>query len=141
VKARAMAPITSTKRLAEIVAKANPAWEKKKHPATRAFLAIRLFINSELEELQNCLEQALEVLSIGGRLVVISFHSLEDRIVKRFMRKNELGDSMLKGLPLKQMEIKSRLKRIGKAIKPQAAELNLNHRARSAVLRIAEKRL
>ena len=85
---RAENPITTTGQLAKIITEANPAWEKGKNPATRAFQGIRIFINRELEDLENCLDQALDMLKVGGRLVVISFHSLEDRIVKRFIRQH-----------------------------------------------------
>jgi len=141
IKARNVAPIKTTKQLADIVAKANPAWEKHKHPATRSFQAIRIFINQELEELQNCLNKALDVLTVGGRLVVISFHSLEDRIVKRFMQKHASGDYLPIGVPVKHEELKPRIKKIGRVIKPSDEELKTNWRARSAKLRIAEKLL
>jgi 16S rRNA (cytosine1402-N4)-methyltransferase len=139
IKAKNVSPIKTTKQLADIVAKANPAWEKHKHPATRSFQAIRIFINQELEELQNCLDKALDVLAVGGRLAVISFHSLEDRIVKRFIQKHVRGDYLPIGVPIKHEELKPRLKKIGRAIKPNDEELKTNWRARSAKLRIAEK--
>jgi 16S rRNA (cytosine1402-N4)-methyltransferase len=139
IKARNAAPIKSTKQLADIVALANPKWEKHKHPATRSFQAIRIFINQELEELQNCLDKALDVLAVGGRLAVISFHSLEDRIVKRFIQKHVRGDYLPISVPIKHEELKPRLKKIGRAIKPSDEELKTNWRARSAKLRIAEK--
>lgn len=139
VKAREVAPITTTVELAEIVAAANPKWEKHKHPATRVFQAIRIFINNELDELKSCLEQCLDVLAIGGRLVVISFHSLEDRIVKNFMRRYSKGEELPAGLPIKQEQLSICLKRIGKKIKASKQEIASNIRARSAVLRIAEK--
>ena len=138
VKARAQAAIETTAQLAEIVKQAHPAWEKYKHPATRTFQALRIVVNDELNELRSCLEQSLEVLAIGGRLAVIGFHSLEDRIVKEFMRKHLQGPE-LKKLPLRQAELNIRLKRIGRTITPTAAEINQNPRARSAHLRIAEK--
>src|SRR3989338_2692668 len=100
VREREQAPILTTTRLAAIVVKANPRWERHKHPATRAFQAIRIFINRELEELSCCLEQCVEVLAIGGRLVALSFHSLEDRIVKRFIQAQERGGAMPR-LPLR----------------------------------------
>lgn len=139
IKARNAAPIKTTKQLADIVTRANPAWEKHKHPATRSFQAIRIFINQELEELQSFLDKALDVLTQAGRLVVISFHSLEDRIVKRFMQKHARGDYAPIGVPLKHEELKPRLKKIGRIIKPSDEELKTNRRARSAKLRIAEK--
>jgi 16S rRNA (cytosine1402-N4)-methyltransferase len=138
VEARAKAPLLSTKQLAEIVSKANPAWEKHKHPATRSFQAIRIWINHELEDLSEGLEQALKVLAIGGRLVVISFHSLEDRIVKQFIQKYEKGDEYPKGLPILANELNRKLKKVGR-FKPSLKEVESNVRSRSAVLRIAEK--
>ena len=132
-------PILTTGRLAEIVKKANPAWEKTKHPATRSFQAMRLFINDELNELQVCLKQSLEVLKVGGRLAMISFHSLEDRIAKRFFREQERGLVSPAEIPITQAMQQQRLQRIGKAIKPTDAEVAANPRARSAVLRVAEK--
>ncbi|MES9899068.1 MAG: 16S rRNA (cytosine(1402)-N(4))-methyltransferase RsmH [Sedimenticola sp.] len=136
-----LAPIETTGRLAEIVTAANPAWEKGKHPATRAFQGIRIFINRELDDLRSCLDQSLRVLAPGGRLVVISFHSLEDRIVKRFMRECERGDNFPPGLPVTQEQMNSKLKRIGKATKPSLQEVTENPRSRSAVLRVAERLL
>ncbi|MEJ1297958.1 MAG: 16S rRNA (cytosine(1402)-N(4))-methyltransferase RsmH [Candidatus Sedimenticola sp. (ex Thyasira tokunagai)] len=136
-----LAPIETTGRLAEIVSVANPAWEKGKHPATRAFQGIRIFINRELDDLRSCLDQSLRVLAPGGRLVVISFHSLEDRIVKRFMRECERGDNFPPGLPVTQEQMNSKLKRIGKATKPSLKEVTENPRSRSAVLRVAERLL
>ncbi|MDF2181532.1 16S rRNA (cytosine(1402)-N(4))-methyltransferase RsmH [Neptuniibacter sp. CAU 1671] len=140
VAERKLVPITTTARLASIVAAANPAWEKGKHPATRAFQGIRIHINRELEDLEACLEQALDVLRVGGRLVVISFHSLEDRIVKRFIRTHVKGDEHLpRGIPVTQSMLKIRLKNVGKAVKAGKDETNANVRARSAVMRVAEK--
>ncbi|MCG8427603.1 MAG: 16S rRNA (cytosine(1402)-N(4))-methyltransferase RsmH [Chromatiales bacterium] len=139
VAARAEAPIVTTTRLAEIASAANPSWEKGKHPATRTFQAIRIFINRELDDLRDCLEQALDVLAVGGRLAVISFHSLEDRIVKRFMRDQERGQRLPAGLPVTQDQVNARLKRLGKAIQPSEEEVKGNPRARSAVLRVAER--
>ena len=139
VEQRKEAPITSTLQLAEIVKQANPAWEKHKHPATRAFQGIRIHINRELEDLESVLTQALEVLSIGGRLVVISFHSLEDRMVKQFIDKQAKGDDYPAGVPVRTSDLNPRMKKIGKAIKASAAEVAGNQRSRSAVMRIAEK--
>lgn len=140
VAERALEPITTTARLAKIVAEANPAWEKGKHPATRAFQGIRIHINKELEDLENCLEQALEVLKLGGRLVVISFHSLEDRIVKRFIRKHVKGDEHIpRGVPVTNDMLQIRLKNVGKVVKASKGETESNVRARSAVMRVAEK--
>jgi len=139
VLARQEAPITRTARLAEIIKQANPAWEKDKHPATRAFQGIRIFINGEFDELTQGLEQALAVLQVGGRLVVISFHSLEDRIVKKFIALQTKGDNFPRDLPVTQDMLNPRLRTIGKAVKPSAAEIAHNPRARSAVMRVAEK--
>ena len=140
VEARAETPITRTKQLADIISQANPAWEKGKHPATRAFQGIRIFINQELADLEAVLEQSLEVLAVGGRLVVISFHSLEDRIVKRFIRKYVKGDEHIPaGIPVTDDMLNQRLKAKSKAIKPSKAEVDANVRARSAVMRCATK--
>ena len=140
VAERALEPITTTARLAKIISEANPAWEKGKHPATRAFQGIRIHINRELEDLENCLQQALDVLKVGGRLVVISFHSLEDRIVKRFMRKHVKGDEHIpRGVPVTNDMLQIRLKNVGKAVKASKNETEYNVRARSAVMRVAEK--
>lgn len=132
-------PITTTKQLADLVDKASPSREKHKHPATRTFQAIRIFINNELEELSSALEQALDVLAVGGRLVVISFHSLEDRIVKRFFRDQARGDDLPSHFPVTVDQLNPRLRIIGKAVKASESELADNPRARSAVLRVAEK--
>lgn len=139
VEARQQEPIQDTRQLAEIVAAANPAWEKHKHPATRTFQAIRIFINQELEDIKSCLEQTLRVLATGGRLVVISFHSLEDRIVKRFMRDQSRGLQLPRGLPVRESEMQRTFKVIGKAIHAGEDELEVNPRARSAVMRVAQR--
>ncbi|EMR13335.1 rRNA small subunit methyltransferase H [Methylophaga lonarensis MPL] len=139
VESRAQQAITTTSQLAAIVDKASPFREKHKHPATRTFQAIRIFINSELEELTSALSQAVDVLSVGGRLAVISFHSLEDRIVKRFFRDEARGDDLPAHFPVTADQLNPRLRIVGKAIKASEAELAVNVRARSAVLRVAEK--
>ncbi|MCK4609018.1 MAG: 16S rRNA (cytosine(1402)-N(4))-methyltransferase RsmH [Gammaproteobacteria bacterium] len=139
VKARAVNPFTTTLQLAAVVAKANPKWEKHKHPATRAFQAIRIFVNNELKELAECLEQCLEVLAVGGRLLTISFHSLEYRIVKQFINKHVRGGDFPSELPLREDQLAVRLKRIKGAIRPMDKEIAENSRARSAVLRVVEK--
>lgn len=139
VMAREQAPITTTHQLAHFIGKAIPKWEKHKHPATRSFQAIRIFLNQELQALQQGLQAALDVLPIGGRLAVISFHSLEDRMVKHFMRREAQGDPQLMLLPLSDEQRCIRLKLIGKAIKPSEKEIAHNPRARSAILRIGEK--
>lgn len=141
VKARELSPITTTTQLAEIVAVAHPAWQKGKNPATQSFQAIRIMINHELEHLEQVLKQSLDAVTIGGRLLVISFHSLEDRLVKHFIQHHERGEQFPAGLPIKQAMIKPRMKRLGRAVKPSAAEIAANPRARSAVLRIAERLL
>jgi 16S rRNA (cytosine1402-N4)-methyltransferase len=139
VESRDENPIETTKQLADLVDKASPSKEKFKHPATRTFQAIRIFINNELEELTQALESALEVLAVGGRLVVISFHSLEDRIVKRFFRDQARGDDLPSHFPITADQLNQRVKIIGKAVRASEAELAENPRARSAVLRVVEK--
>ncbi len=132
-------PFERTLDLAKVVADANPAWEKGKHPATRAFQAIRIHVNDELGELERALDQAVEVLAPGGRLSVISFHSLEDRMVKRFIRNHERGPELPRHLPVPASVLAPKLKGVGKAIQPGEAEVAENPRARSAVLRVAVK--
>ncbi len=139
VRERATNPITTTRRLAEIVASAVPTRERGKDPATRTFQAIRIHINRELEELKNALPQAARALVPGGRLAVISFHSLEDRIVKRFIRTEEKGQELPPDFPVRHDEIHSHLKSVGKALRASDAEAGRNPRARSAVLRVAER--
>lgn len=141
VRARGEKPITRTLQLSEIVVKTLPRlfrYKIKKHPATRTFQAIRIFINRELDELCESLPQCLEILAIKGRLCVISFHSLEDRIVKRFIQK-ESRDLLPRDLPILENEMQYRLKKIGALIKPTEVEIRENPRARSAHLRIVEK--
>ena len=138
VTARAVMPIVTTERLVELVKSAQPKWDEHKHPATRVFQAIRMVVNDELRELQVCLEQCLDILARGGRLGVISFHSLEDRMVKQFMQKHIRGQVPEK-LPLRDTQVPRRLMRVGKAIRPSAGEINNNPRSRSAVLRVMEK--
>ncbi len=139
VEQRKLQPITTTLQLAEIIKQANPAWEKHKHPATRAFQGIRIHINRELEDLQSVLQQALDVLCVGGRLVVISFHSLEDRIVKQFINEQATGDDYPAGVPGQYADLNPRLKKIGKAVKADDEEVRLNPRSRSAIMRVAQK--
>ncbi|MES2998420.1 MAG: 16S rRNA (cytosine(1402)-N(4))-methyltransferase RsmH [Pseudomonadota bacterium] len=139
--ARKQASIVSTVQLATIVKLAHPRWARHKHPATQTFQAIRIYINRELEALQTCLKQSVDVLVIGGRLLVISFHSLEDRIVKRFIREHSREPAELKRLPIMPTEWKPKLKNLGPGIKPSAQTIANNPRSRSAVLRIAEKLL
>ncbi|MDH5324307.1 MAG: 16S rRNA (cytosine(1402)-N(4))-methyltransferase RsmH [Gammaproteobacteria bacterium] len=139
VKERQVSPITTTGHLAAVIADAHPAWQAGKDPATRCFQAIRIFINKELEDLQTCLSQVVDVLAPGGRVLVISFHSLEDRIVKRFMREQSRGDRFPADLPVTADQLQPVLKVVGKAIVPDAQEIDENPRARSSVLRVAEK--
>jgi 16S rRNA (cytosine1402-N4)-methyltransferase len=139
VAAREESPIDSTGRLARVVSEAHPRWEKHKHPATRAFQAIRIKVNRELEDLQAFLSVALDLLRVGGRLVVISFHSLEDRLVKRYMRDMARGDSLPRGVPVTEAALNRRMRLVGKAVRASAEEVAGNVRARSAVMRVAEK--
>jgi 16S rRNA (cytosine1402-N4)-methyltransferase len=137
VRERARAPITTTTQLAAIIADAVPGPRDRIHPATRSFQAIRIFINRELDELAEALQQSLEVLATGGRLVVISFHSLEDRIVKRFMR--NAARPSLEGLPPMAPAPQPVLHLVGKPVHADDEEIGVNPRARSAVLRVAER--
>lgn len=141
IEVREHTDITTTAQLAALIDDAVPVKDKHKHPATRTFQAIRIYINSELEEIQTALQASLEVLKPGGRLVVISFHSLEDRIVKQFIKKQSKGEAIPRGLPLTDEQLKKNLtlKAVGKAIKPSSEEITQNPRARSSVLRVAEK--
>jgi 16S rRNA (cytosine1402-N4)-methyltransferase len=139
VAARAHVAITSTRQLAELVAAAVPTREPGKHPATRTFQAIRIHVNRELEEVAAALPQAVDLLVPGGRLCVISFHSLEDRLVKRFMRREAQGDPVYAGLPDVPAHARPRLKLVGGAVMPDDPEVGRNPRARSAVLRVAER--
>lgn len=138
VGTREKAPITTTSQLAGIIASAIPGRERDKHPATRSFQGIRIFINNELEELRVGLEAAMKVLRVGGRLVVISFHSLEDRIVKRFMRDLANADPYPKDLPVRADSLHPKVRITGKVIRPGEDEVERNPRSRSARLRIAE---
>ena len=135
------APITTTARLAAVVAAAVPArlHEPGRHPATRTFQALRIKVNRELELLEAALAASLEALAVGGRLAVISFHSLEDRPVKRFMRRLAEGDPVWRGMPNAPLDAQPRLALVGKATHPGESEIAANPRARSAVLRVAEK--
>ncbi len=141
IDARGGISINTTGQLAEIVTSAIPARfrEPGKHPATRAFQAFRIHINRELELLEAGLEAALSIMAVGGRLAVISFHSLEDRIVKRFMRRESDGDPVWRGMPNIPEAAQPRLALVGKAMRAGESEVSENPRARSAVLRIAEK--
>ena len=139
VNARLESPIDTTQRLAAIVAAAIPTREQGKDPATRSFQGIRIYINHELEDLQRCLDSTVELLAAGGRLVVISFHSLEDRIVKRFIRKQSKGDEYPLDLPISHVESNAKLREVGKAQRPSETEIKRNPRARSAMMRVAER--
>jgi 16S rRNA (cytosine1402-N4)-methyltransferase len=140
IEKRAESPITTTRELAKLIEDVVPIKEKHKHPATRSFQAIRIEINNELEELKAVLQQSARILKSGGQLVVISFHSLEDRIVKRFIR-SESGAKYNPGkLPIKEVDIaKGILKKTSKALKAGPQEIAQNPRARSAVMRVAER--
>jgi len=141
VQRRLERPFERTADLAQVLTVANPAWEKGKNPATRAFQGLRIFINNELGDLEAGLEAALEALEVGGRLVVISFHSLEDRIVKQFMRRHAKGeaDTLPRDLPIIPERFVPRLKLLGKPQYASAEEVKGNPRSRSAVMRVAEK--
>ncbi|ANW24860.1 16S rRNA (cytosine(1402)-N(4))-methyltransferase [Vibrio coralliilyticus] len=137
-------PLARTGQLAKLISDAAPkSFKEKKHPATRSFQAFRIYINSELEEIDTALKGAASILAPEGRLSVISFHSLEDRMVKRFIRKESKGPEVPHGIPMTEAQIKAlgsaNLKPIGKAIKPSKQEVDINTRSRSSVLRIAEK--
>lgn len=141
VQRREVEPFERTADLAQVLKDANPAWEKNKHPATRAFQGLRIHVNNELGDLETGLQAALDALEVGGRLVVISFHSLEDRIVKLFMRRQEKGeaDKLPRNLPVRVQPFEPVLRTLGKAQFASEAELAANPRARSAVMRVAEK--
>lgn len=139
VKARAVQVLESTLQLAELIAKAIPKREPGKHPATRSFQAIRIKVNQELEDLEAGLTATLTHLNQHGRLAVISFHSLEDRMVKHFMREHSTPPRLPKGLPVQAAQITPPLRLVGKGLRPSEAEVEINVRARSATLRVAEK--
>ena len=139
VRARATAPLLRTGQLRDLVSSSVPDRERHKHPATRTFQAIRIRINAELEELEAALPGAVSILAPGGRLVVLSFHSLEDRIVKRFIRNEARGGEFPRALLTAGQLYPPRLKIIGRPARPQASEIEANPRARSAVLRVAER--
>jgi 16S rRNA (cytosine1402-N4)-methyltransferase len=137
--ARKTESISRTRQLADLIEAVKPRRGKEKHPATKTFQAVRIYINNELGELQAFLDSVLNVLAVGGRLCVISFHSLEDRMVKRYMRDQSRVDPALARLPVVPESARPRLRLISKAIKAGAREIELNPRARSAVLRAAER--
>lgn len=142
VERNRLAPMTRTKELAEVIAAAMPVKDKHKHPATRSFQAIRIWINSELEEIERALGASIKALAPQGRLSIISFHSLEDRLVKRFMRTHSRGVQVPAGVPMTEAQIQAlggrELRSLGKSV-PGPAEVAENPRARSSVLRIAER--
>ncbi|MEM1155557.1 MAG: 16S rRNA (cytosine(1402)-N(4))-methyltransferase RsmH [Pseudomonadota bacterium] len=139
VVAREHQALESTAQLAKIVSEANPKWERHKHPATRAFQAIRIKVNQELDELKELLAHVLDLMRVGGRLVVISFHSLEDRVVKRYMRDMARGEQFPAGVPVKEQDLHRRLRLVGKAVRASVEEVSDNVRSRSAIMRVAEK--
>jgi 16S rRNA (cytosine1402-N4)-methyltransferase len=139
VAARETAPLATTGRLAGIIAASVPGREPGRHPATRTFQALRIHVNDELGEIERALPQAVTALAAGGRLVVISFHSLEDRIVKRFMRSASREDPAWAGMPELPAAARPRLRLVGRAVFADEAEVRRNPRARSAVLRAAER--
>jgi len=140
VAARAIEPISTTRQLVELVSKTVRTREAGQNPATRTFQAIRIYLNQELEELARVLPECVTQLKVGGRLAVISFHSLEDRMVKHFMRDMAEGDKLPRNVPIRASEVpQGRMRLIGKAIRAGEAELHSNPRARSAVLRVAER--
>lgn len=139
VERRVHQPLTRTRELAALIEDVVPVREKHKHPATRAFQGIRIFINRELDDLTDVLQQAVDVLAPAGRLVVISFHSLEDRIVKQFIQRKEKGDPLPRHLPVRHQDVKRELRSVLKQVRASDAEVERNPRARSAIMRAAEK--
>jgi 16S rRNA (cytosine1402-N4)-methyltransferase len=140
VAARARGPVGTTRQLAALVAEAVPTREPRQDPATRTFQAVRIHVNQELEELSLVLPQCVDLLAPAGRLVVISFHSLEDRIVKRFVRDSANPDKLPRRLPVRARDLpEPALRPVGRPVKPSAVEIAANPRARSAVMRVAEK--
>lgn len=139
VAARHTEPLTTTAQLASLVSAAVPSREPGKHPATRTFQAVRMQVNNELPQIEMALKQSMELLAPGGRLCAISFHSLEDRIVKQFMQRNSQEDPVYAGLPEIPAHARPKLKRVGKAIHASEAEIARNTRSRSAILRVAER--
>lgn len=139
VERRRLEPFERTLDLAQVIKDAHPKWEKNKHPATRAFQGMRIYLNNELGDLQDALQYATDSLDKHGRLVVISFHSLEDRMVKRFIRDKEKGPQLPPDIPVMEADFPKEIKHIGKAVKPSKEEVDVNVRSRSAIMRIAEK--
>lgn len=139
VETRDEVPLETTHQLANLIDQAIPRKELHKHPATRSFQALRIYINNELKDLEDCLDSIVPILVTDGRLVVISFHSLEDRIVKRFMRNKARGEQLPARLPIRDDQIKRYLRLVGKRIKPSTEEVDRNRRSRSSIMRVAEK--
>ncbi len=142
VTKREESPLVHTEDLVNIIVDAIPARdqrEMKKHPATKTFQAIRIFLNQELQGLETCLGVIVPLLKPAGRLVVISFHSLEDRIVKRFMREQARGEQLPSRLPIRDADVVRHLRLVGKPVKPSEDEVGSNRRARSSIMRIAER--
>ena len=141
VDEREVTALTRTGQLAQLIKKTAPQREIKKHPATRSFQAIRMYINSELEQIEKVLSASLSVLATEGRLVVISFHSLEDRLVKQFMKKHSQGKKVPRGMPISEEELNKgkNLSLIGRKLKPSKDEVEENVRSRSSVLRVAQR--
>jgi 16S rRNA (cytosine1402-N4)-methyltransferase len=140
VEARAKQPVVTTRQLGEIVARSVHTRELGKNPATRTFQAIRIYLNQELEEIAQVLPQCVNCLAPGGRIAVISFHSLEDRMVKRFLRDMAQGDKLPRNLPIRAADIpRGKLNLVGKAVRASQQEVAANPRARSAVMRVAER--
>ncbi len=141
VETRDQQPIEDTRHLSALIASCVPQRDQKKHPATRSFQAIRIYINHELDHVVEVLDSIFDVLKVGGRMLVISFHSLEDRLVKRFIKSQSSKPKVPRGMPIREVELTSniRLKKVGRVIKAGVAELAENPRARSAVLRVAER--
>jgi len=139
VSDRQLKPFERTAELAQMIVRVAHSRERHKHPATRVFQALRIHVNGELQELKAALEAALQRLAPGGRLAVISFHSLEDRMVKQFMRRHSLADPMYAGLPHIPVHARPTLKLVGKSVEPDLAECDRNPRARSARLRVAAR--
>ena len=139
IQKRFQTPIETTHQLAAIVSEAHPRWKRGQHPATKIFQAIRIHINNELEDLDVLLKNLLKILKIGGKLVVISFHSLEDRKVKQFIREKEKGPVLPKSIPIRDIGHKILLRSVGKSIKPSGLNIQENKRSRSAIMRVAER--
>ncbi len=141
VDTREESPLTRTGQLAALIKKTAPQREIKKHPATRSFQAIRIYINSELDQIEKALAASLDVLAVGGRLAVISFHSLEDRLTKQFMKKHSQGKQVPRGMPIIESELQKgkKLSLVGNKTKPSKDEVTRNVRSRSSVLRVAQR--